>query len=254
MIPTLVSRAHSQLRALSRHYHRHEDPKPLDDGVILSEAEFDSMSKRNVERWVSAHIIPVSSLLRGPAIRRGAHGARPVQTSPISLASDSQHQTLLPGKNVTFTVVGSDQNAPEWQRVALDGSVQLIGKKEVSGALQISRVGAFGALGLFEAVIYDRVLPRRLRTGSSTSLMAQSRSIKLPSGRSRFIRSFHRVTARPFTAEDVTVSCLLLFVIPTNHQPCNGAFPGTQPSSPLEISTGVATERWCRVWLASKLP
>ena len=31
----------------------------MDDGVILSEAEFDNLSKQNVERWVSAHIIPV---------------------------------------------------------------------------------------------------------------------------------------------------------------------------------------------------
>ena len=32
----------------------------MDDGVILSEAEFDNLSKQNVERWVSAHVIPVS--------------------------------------------------------------------------------------------------------------------------------------------------------------------------------------------------
>ncbi len=40
--------------------HRHEGSKPIDDGVILTEAEFDNMSTKNVERWVSAHIIPVS--------------------------------------------------------------------------------------------------------------------------------------------------------------------------------------------------
>ena len=31
-----------------------------DTDVVLTEAELDAVSKKNVERWVSAHIIPVS--------------------------------------------------------------------------------------------------------------------------------------------------------------------------------------------------
>ncbi|TBU29778.1 hypothetical protein BD309DRAFT_654693 [Dichomitus squalens] len=92
----------------------HEDPKPLDDGVILSEAEFDTISKQNVERWVSAHIIP---------------------QSPISLTSDGEFETLLSGRNVTFTVVDGDSNAPEWRRALLDGSVHLTDMKEASNGV-----------------------------------------------------------------------------------------------------------------------
>ena len=37
---------------------RHQGPAS-DDHVVISEKEFDARSKENVERWVSAHIIPV---------------------------------------------------------------------------------------------------------------------------------------------------------------------------------------------------
>ncbi|KAH9932091.1 uncharacterized protein BXZ73DRAFT_90023 [Epithele typhae] len=96
----------------------HEDPKPQDDTVILTEAEFDNMSKKNVERWISAHIIP---------------------RSPIDFASSdpTTFATLLADKNVTFTHVADRIHAdvPGWARVILDGSVRLIGKKEASNGV-----------------------------------------------------------------------------------------------------------------------
>ena len=48
------------------------------------------------------------------------------------MASGAEYETLLPGKNVTFTAAGGDKDAPEWARMVLDGSVRLIGMKEVS--------------------------------------------------------------------------------------------------------------------------
>lgn len=40
---------------------RHQGSAPPEDtGVIISEEELEAQSKQNVERWVSAHIIPVS--------------------------------------------------------------------------------------------------------------------------------------------------------------------------------------------------
>ncbi|KAI0368906.1 hypothetical protein BV20DRAFT_968704 [Pilatotrama ljubarskyi] len=92
----------------------HEGPAPIREGVILSEAEFDNLSKQNVERWVSAHIIPAS---------------------PISLAAPEGHQTLLDGKNVTFTLVDGDTDAPEWARMLLDGTVRLTAMKEASNGI-----------------------------------------------------------------------------------------------------------------------
>ncbi|KAI0828812.1 hypothetical protein BC628DRAFT_1337427 [Trametes gibbosa] len=93
----------------------HEGPAPIREGVILSEAEFDDLSKKNVERWVSAHIIPEYL---------------------ASLLSPAEHRTLLDGKNVTFTAVGGgDPSSPEWTRVVLEGDIRLIAKKEASNGV-----------------------------------------------------------------------------------------------------------------------
>ncbi|CDO73412.1 hypothetical protein BN946_scf185013.g46 [Trametes cinnabarina] len=91
----------------------HEGPAPIREGVILSEAEFDDLSKKNVERWVQAHIIP----------------------SPISLASPQEYTTLLAGKNVTFTPLDGDKDVPEWARVVLNGDVRLTGIREASNGM-----------------------------------------------------------------------------------------------------------------------
>ncbi len=45
---------------------------------------------------------------------------------------DGEYETLLSGKNVTFTLAKADPNTPEWTRTLLDGSVHLIDMKEVS--------------------------------------------------------------------------------------------------------------------------
>ncbi|KAH9854265.1 hypothetical protein C2E23DRAFT_817945 [Lenzites betulinus] len=93
----------------------HEGPVPIREGVILSEAEFDDLSKKNVERWVSAHIIP---------------------EYPVSLLSPAEHHTLLDGKNVTFTALqDGDPSSPEWTRVVLDGAVRLLARKEASNGV-----------------------------------------------------------------------------------------------------------------------
>ena len=40
--------------------YRHEGP--FDELIRISEEEFDRRAKQNVERWVSAHIVPVSTI------------------------------------------------------------------------------------------------------------------------------------------------------------------------------------------------
>lgn len=49
---------------------RHEGPKPMEDGTIISEEEFETKSRENVERWIQAHIVPVRPfiLLGSPSI------------------------------------------------------------------------------------------------------------------------------------------------------------------------------------------
>lgn len=41
----------------------HQAPVPVDDTIELSEQEFEERSNKNVERWVSIHVIPVGGLL-----------------------------------------------------------------------------------------------------------------------------------------------------------------------------------------------
>ncbi|KAF8079334.1 hypothetical protein FPV67DRAFT_111346 [Lyophyllum atratum] len=82
---------------------------PSGDDVEITEEEFESISKRNVERWVSAHIIP---------------------KSPITLDLQ-EYPTLLDGKTISFKPVSKNNGkGPEWSRVTLEDGVRIIGMKE----------------------------------------------------------------------------------------------------------------------------
>ncbi|KAI0059419.1 hypothetical protein BV25DRAFT_1828937 [Artomyces pyxidatus] len=91
----------------------HQDPVPLEDGIEISEQEFDNRSKRNVERWVSLHIIP---------------------EAPIFLASHT-YPTLADGRSVSFKEIEGDATAPEWTRVLLNGEVQILRMKNASNGV-----------------------------------------------------------------------------------------------------------------------
>jgi len=41
--------------------HRHQGPPSVEKETEMSEQQYDEQSRRNVERWVAAHVIPVSS-------------------------------------------------------------------------------------------------------------------------------------------------------------------------------------------------
>ncbi|KAK0464229.1 uncharacterized protein EV420DRAFT_1724580 [Desarmillaria tabescens] len=67
---------------------RHQGPAPIDEGIEITQEQFDRESKKNVERWVSAHIIP---------------------KYPLDLHTSVTYETLLNGKSVEFEVNGDDQ-------------------------------------------------------------------------------------------------------------------------------------------------
>ncbi|GBE77269.1 hypothetical protein SCP_0101420 [Sparassis crispa] len=104
---TLLVPTNKAVMALARK--PHQDPAKVEDGTIISEEEFDAIAKNNVQRWVSAHIIP---------------------RSPISLLSAEPFDTLLADKSVAFEQVSGDVNKPDWERVRLSGGVPLLGMKE----------------------------------------------------------------------------------------------------------------------------
>lgn len=91
----------------------HQAPVPVDDTIELSEQEFEERSNKNVERWVSLHIIPES------------HISLPSRTYP----------TLVEGKTVTFEEISEDPAVPEWKRVSVNGNIQIVSRKEATNGV-----------------------------------------------------------------------------------------------------------------------
>lgn len=88
----------------------HQGPEPVEPRIGISEQELDKNSRRNVERWVSAHIIPSRVYL---------------SDTPVS------YETLQDGKLVTFNPIPNTKpDSPEWMRVTLEDGVRIIGMKE----------------------------------------------------------------------------------------------------------------------------
>ncbi|KAG1783379.1 hypothetical protein EV702DRAFT_1265114 [Suillus placidus] len=93
----------------------HQGPEPVEPHIGISEQELDESSKRNVARWVSAHIIPSRISL---------------SDSPVS------YETLQDGKLVTFNPVPDTKpDSPEWMRVTLEDGVRIIGMKEAQNGV-----------------------------------------------------------------------------------------------------------------------
>ncbi|KAL0952187.1 hypothetical protein HGRIS_008798 [Hohenbuehelia grisea] len=107
---TLLVPTNKAVMALARK--PHQGSGRIGDGIEISEEDFDKASKQNVERWISAHVIP---------------------QSPISLSPDSRYPTLLHRKSVTFSSApDADPSRPEWTSVLLNGEARIVDKKEVS--------------------------------------------------------------------------------------------------------------------------
>jgi len=108
---TILVPTNKAVMALSRK--PHQGPAPVDDDVVITDEEFDSRSKENVERWVSAHIIP---------------------QSPIDF--DQTYPTLLDGKSISFAPSKKgDSSAPDWSRVVIGDNVHIVGKREASNGV-----------------------------------------------------------------------------------------------------------------------
>jgi uncharacterized surface protein with fasciclin (FAS1) repeats len=94
----------------------HQDSAPIDDSIKLTEQELEQRSTKNVERWVSFHMIPESR---------------------IPLASRT-YPTLAEGKTITFVETGKDTSSPEWKRVLINGDIQIINAREaINGVLYV---------------------------------------------------------------------------------------------------------------------
>ncbi|TFK56822.1 hypothetical protein OE88DRAFT_1640661 [Heliocybe sulcata] len=111
---TLLVPTNKAVMALARK--PHQGPAPLEDGRVISEQEYDALSKENVQRWISAHIIP---------------------ESPIDLESRS-YDTLLPGKSVEFQRIEGHSDRPDWARIVVDGEIHILRETEaINGVLYL---------------------------------------------------------------------------------------------------------------------
>jgi len=66
-------------------------------------------SKVNVEKWVSAHVVP---------------------SAPIAFSSDQTYPTLHEGTSVAFTRVAEEGEV--WQQFVLNDAIRIIGKEQAS--------------------------------------------------------------------------------------------------------------------------
>ncbi|KII93078.1 hypothetical protein PLICRDRAFT_99865 [Plicaturopsis crispa FD-325 SS-3] len=114
---TVLVPTNKAVMALARKPHQGPERGGLESGIEISEQEFDEKSKRNVENWVSAHIIPIS---------------------PIKIA-DTSYRTMLDGKSVAVKLEGREEDGkPDWSRAVIDGNVHIIGKREgLNGVLYL---------------------------------------------------------------------------------------------------------------------
>ncbi|KAG7445715.1 uncharacterized protein BT62DRAFT_969437 [Guyanagaster necrorhizus] len=85
----------------------HQGPVPIDDGIVITDEQFDKESKSNVKRWVSAHIIP---------------------KYPLDLHTSATYKTLLDGKSVEFEVKGDGQ-------IVINGDIHVKDIKEAGNGV-----------------------------------------------------------------------------------------------------------------------
>ena len=138
----------------------------VDETIRISQEEYEARSKENVERWISAHVIPVcihcprnkKALLIGP------------QQSPITFSPTSQFETMQPGCVITVTSAVPEKEfnpeKPSWQQVVLNGNVSIISRHEVRRIMALlqqftDRTGSYvsqasnGVLYLIDGVICE---------------------------------------------------------------------------------------------------
>ncbi|KAF9022357.1 hypothetical protein BDZ89DRAFT_956657 [Hymenopellis radicata] len=103
---TVLVPTNKAVMALARKPHQ---GKPEEDHIEISEQEFDSRSRKNVERWIGSHII---------------------QQYPLDLSTSATYDTLIEGKSVHFESQGED-----WTQLLIDDGIRIKQVKEASNGV-----------------------------------------------------------------------------------------------------------------------
>ncbi|KAH7338666.1 hypothetical protein B0J17DRAFT_657998 [Rhizoctonia solani] len=84
---------------------------PVGDEVeILSGRDYDERSRKNIARWISAHVVP---------------------SHPIELVGS--HSTMLSGKSIHFQCTGDDDKT--WEHCTLEHGVKIVQRVEASNGV-----------------------------------------------------------------------------------------------------------------------
>jgi hypothetical protein len=118
---TLLVPTNKAVMALARKPHQGPAPGQLEDGMVITEQEFEAQSKRNVANWIGAHIIPVCSIYSDLDVSHPL-----LEDSPVILSG--VYSTLLADKPVTFE---SKTSESEWSNVKVNGNANIVARKEV---------------------------------------------------------------------------------------------------------------------------
>ncbi|TFK69050.1 hypothetical protein BDN72DRAFT_768486 [Pluteus cervinus] len=108
---TLLVPTNKAVMALARKPHQGPPPADGDDGIIITEEEYDAQSKENINRWIRAHIIP----------------------GIISFDEPHTYDTLLNGKAVSFK--STFGTGPKWAHVTLEDKIRITKKQEASNGV-----------------------------------------------------------------------------------------------------------------------
>lgn len=85
----------------------HQGPAPVDEGIKITEAQFDKESKDNVRQWVSAHLVP------------GEVG--------YPSADETVHlETLLPSKSISMRWAFPSESGKKWTGMEVEGSSRIV--------------------------------------------------------------------------------------------------------------------------------
>ncbi|KLO11710.1 hypothetical protein SCHPADRAFT_876503 [Schizopora paradoxa] len=106
---TILAPTNKAVMALARK--PHQGPESVEEGITITEEEFERNSRDNVEKWIGAHIIP---------------------QYPIKLLPSSQFETMLMGCVVTLSAkdsgVSFEENDSSWSNVLINGNISIAKK------------------------------------------------------------------------------------------------------------------------------
>lgn len=111
---------------------RHQGPAPVDEGIKITEAQFDKESKDNVRQWVSAHLVPVSPLPLTHSSCSLTHFCTQGEVGYPSADETVHLETLLPSKSISMRWAFPSESGKKWTGMEVEGSSRIVDMHKVS--------------------------------------------------------------------------------------------------------------------------